>query len=82
MTSVVKIIKLYEAKHELKQGSAGWISSISGWSVIGFWILATWFLTSIIGDWHSSGDLSGAGERSVLRLRVVLEIAMALAHSD
>lgn len=82
MIGVVKIIKIYEAKHELKQGSAGWIRSISGWSFIGFWVLATWFLTTVIGDWHASDDLGGASERSLLRLRIILEIAAAMAESD
>ena len=77
-----KIVTVYEAKHELKQGSAGWIRSISGWSMIAFWALATWFLSTIIGDWAVSGDLGAAVDRSWLRLRILLEIAAAIADSD
>lgn len=79
---VVKIIQVYEAKHELRQGSAGFIRSISGWSMIAFWLMATWFFATIIGDWGASGDLEGAVERSMLRLRILLEIAAAIAESD
>ncbi len=79
---VVKIIKVREAKHELKQGSAGFIRSISGWAIIAFWIMATWFFATIIGDWGATGDLDGAIERSWLRLRILLKIAAALGDSD
>lgn len=78
MINVVKIVTIYEAKHELRQGSAGWIRSISGWTMIVFWLLATWFIATIIGDWYVSGNLELAIERSELRLRVLLEIAAAL----
>ncbi len=78
MASVVKIITIYEAKHELKQGSAGWIRSISGWTRVVFWLFATWFLATILGDWQASGDLEGAIDRSWLRLRIMLEILAAL----
>ncbi|MEP4248695.1 hypothetical protein [Tateyamaria sp.] len=82
MSSVKKLITVYEAKHELKQGSAGWIRSIAGWSLIAFWLMTTWFLATIVGDWGATGDLEGAINRSWLRLRVLLEIASALASSD
>ena len=78
MANVRKIITIYEAKHELKQGSAGWIRSISGWTLVVFWLLITWFLATIIGDWHVSGDLDGAIDRSWLRLQIMLEIMAAL----
>ena len=78
MARVVKIITVYEAKHELKQGSAGWIRSISGWSMIVVWVLVTWFLATIIGDWFVSGDLEQAFDRSLVRLWVILEILAAL----
>ena len=79
---VRKTIHVREAQHELKQGSAGWIRSISGWSMIAFWIMATWFFATIIGDWAVTGDLKGAFDRSMLRLRILLEIAAAIADSD
>ncbi|MEP3947916.1 hypothetical protein [Ascidiaceihabitans sp.] len=79
MWPVVKLIKVREAKHELKQGSAGFLRTLSGWSVIAFWLMTTWFFATIIGDWGSTGDLDGAIERSWLRLRILLEIAAALA---
>ena len=78
MANVVKIITIYEAKHELKQGSAGWIRSISGWTLVVFWLLITWFLATIIGDWYISGDLEQAIDRSALRLQIMLEIMAAL----
>ena len=77
-----KIITVYEAKHELKQGSAGFLRSISGWSMIAFWVMGTWFFATVFGDWAASGDLEGAVDRAWLRLRVLLEIAAAIADSD
>ncbi|WP_299148278.1 hypothetical protein [uncultured Tateyamaria sp.] len=80
--TVRKLITVYEAKHELRQGSAGWFRSIGGWSIIAFWLMSTWFIATIIGDWGVSGDLEGAIDRSWLRLRILLEIAVALMESD
>ncbi|WP_420011460.1 hypothetical protein [Tateyamaria sp.] len=76
------MITVYEAKHELKQGSAGWLRSIGGWSIIAFWLMTTWFVATVIGDWGATGDLEGAIDRSWLRLRVLLEIAVAIMDSD
>ncbi|MEL7114170.1 MAG: hypothetical protein AAGP08_01035 [Pseudomonadota bacterium] len=81
MGTVRKLIQVYEAKHELKQGSAGFIRSISGWSLIAFWLMATWFFATIVGDWATSGSLEGALDRAWLRLRILLEIAAAIADS-
>ena len=41
MLPVVKLIKVYEGHHELKQGSAGWIRTIAGWSMITFRLMTT-----------------------------------------
>ncbi|MBW4708794.1 hypothetical protein KX928_13475 [Roseobacter sp. YSTF-M11] len=79
---VSKLIRVYEARHDLKQGSAGWIRSISGWSVIALWLLTTWFLATIIGDWAASGDLPGAVDRSWYRLQILIEIAAAILDAD
>jgi len=79
---VIKLINMYEAKHELRLGSAGFIRSVSGWAIIAFWLMAAWFVATILGDWATTEDLSGAIDRSLLRLRILLEIAMALAESD
>ena len=82
MAQVAKIIKVVEARRELKQGSAGFIRSIAGWSLVAFWVMAVWFAATIIGDWWVSGDLGGAVDRAWLRLRILLEIAAALGDSD
>lgn len=82
MIPVKKLIQVREAKHELKQGSAGFLRTISGWTVIAFWLMGTWFFATIIGDWGATGDLEGAIARAWLRLRILLEIAAALAESD
>ncbi len=82
MSQVVKVIKIHEAKHELKHGSAGFIRSIAGWSLVAFWLMGVWFLSTIIGDWAATDDLAGAIDRGWLRLRILLEIAAALAESD
>lgn len=79
---VLRLIRINEAKHELKQGSASFIRTLAGWSVIAMWIGATWFCATIIGDWAATGDLDGAVERGMLRLYVLLEILAALAASD
>ena len=77
-----KLIVVYEAKHELKHGSAGWLRSIRGWSMVAFWLMTTWFVATIIGDWGITGDLGGAIDRGWLRLRILLEIALAIMESD
>jgi len=79
---VRKLIQVREAKHELKRGSAGMLRSFSGWSVIAFWLLITLYLATVLGDWLVSGDLGGAVDRSMLRLRIILEILAAIAESD
>ncbi len=79
---VIKIIRMYEARHELRYGSAGWIRGLAGWAFIAFWLMAVWYFATILGDWAVSGDLNAAVARSLLRLRVLLEIALAIAASD
>ncbi len=79
---VKKLIMVHEAKHELKHGSAGFLRTIKGWSMIVIWVISVWFLATIIGDWGVSGDLDGALGRSWLRLRILLEIAVAVMDSD
>lgn len=74
-----KLIAVREAKHELKQGSAGFLRGIAGWIVIALWLGAVWFFGTIIGDWAATGDLEGAIQRAELRLVVLLEILSALA---
>ena len=76
---IKKFIQVQEAKHELKQGSAGFLRTISGWSIIAFWLAATWFFATITGDWWATGDLEGAIARSGRRLEVILHILAALA---
>ena len=82
MWQVAKIIQIREAKHELKQGSAGFLRSISGWSVIFIWFGLVWFAATIIGDWGATGDLQGAIARGWVRFQILLEILAALAESD
>lgn len=82
MGMVRKLIAVREARHELRQGSAGAIRGLAGWAVIAFWLMATWFFGTVLGDWSASGDLAGAIDRSQLRLRILLEMAAALADSD
>lgn len=79
---VKKLIAVQEAKHELKHGSAGFLRSLSGWSIIAFWLMSLWFGGTILGDWAVSGDLDGALDRAWLRLRILIEIAIAIAESD
>ncbi|GLQ33999.1 hypothetical protein GCM10007939_02820 [Amylibacter marinus] len=77
---IKKLIKVYEAKHELKQGSAGFIRSISGWMIIVLWLFASWYFATICGDWWITGDLDGAIERSFKRLEILLSILQALGN--
>ncbi len=79
---VRKLIQVQEARHELQRGSAGFLRSISGWSMIAIWLLVVWFLSTIIGDWGATGDLDGAIARSWLRLQIIIEIAAAVMDSD
>lgn len=73
-----KIVMVREAKHELREGSAGFLRTIAGWSVVAIWVLVTWFFATIIGDWFMNGDLGGAVERSTRRLQIVFEIVISL----
>ena len=75
---IKKLIQVQEAKHELKQGSAGYLRTMSGWIVIVIWLLAIWFGASITGDWWATGDLEGAIERGWYRLEIILLILEAL----
>ncbi len=79
---VLRLIRINEAKHELKLGSASFIRTLAGWSIIAVWIGGTWFFATIIGDWAMTGDLAGAIDRGMLRLYVLLEILATLAASD
>lgn len=79
---VRKLIQIREARHELKRGSTGYLRTLAGWSVIALWLMAAWFPATIIGDWAATGDLAGAIDRGWLRLRILLEIAVALMESD
>ena len=74
-----KLIVVKEAKHELKQGSAGFLLSLSGWIIIAVWGFGTWFCATILGDWWATGDLDGAILRSGRRLELILHILSALA---
>lgn len=79
---VKKLIQIAEAKHELRQGSAGRLRTVGGWSIIAFWLLITLYLGTILGDWLVTGDPGGAVDRSMIRLRILLEILSAIADSD
>ena len=78
MLPVVKLIRVYE----VPSWAETWIRTITGWSIIFFWLMTTWFVATIIGDWGVSGDLQGAVDRPSLRLRIIIEIAAEIADSD
>ena len=67
-----------EAKHELKQGSAGFLRSMEGWGVIALWALTILFCAAVLGDWQISGDFDGALDRSGQRLRWAFQIFSVL----
>lgn len=75
-----KLIQVREAKHELKQGSAGFIRTTSGWFVIVIWLAAAWFVATVLGDWWASGDLDRAIDRGLIRLQILLEILAAFGE--
>ena len=77
---VRKLIQIVEAKHELKQGSASFLRTMSGWVIIALWLATTWFMTTITGDWWATGDLDGALARSSDRFRILLEVLAALSN--
>lgn len=76
---IKKLIRVQEAKHELKHGSPGFFRTMSGWIIIVFWLAATWFFATIIGDWSATGDLNAAIGRSGRRLELLLRILAALS---
>jgi len=73
-----KLIRIQEAKHELKHGSPGFFRTMSGWIIIVLWLTATWFFSTIIGDWWATDDLSAAIHRSGRRLELLLRILATL----
>ena len=75
---VRRMIEVREARHKLRRGSAGWIRTLAGWSVILLWSFGVWVAATIIGDWARTGDLELALERGAWRLRLLLEILAAL----
>ena len=76
---VRKLIQIREAKHELRRGSTGFILTVSGWAFVAFWIMAVWFAATVLGDWGTHGDFDAALDRASLRLRILAEIAIAIA---
>ncbi|MEM1276159.1 MAG: hypothetical protein AAGH74_06525 [Pseudomonadota bacterium] len=77
---IKKLIDVKEARHELRHGSPGFLRTISGWTIIVVWLVTTWFLATITGDWWATGDLEGALQRSGRRLELVLRILAALSN--
>lgn len=82
MPMVKKLVQIREARHELKRNSTSYIMGIAGWSVIAFWLMATWFFATILGDWAATDDAAGAVDRSFTRLWVLLQIAAEVAAND
>ncbi len=76
---IKKLIRIQEAKHELRHGSPGFFRTMSGWIVIAVWVAVTWFFATIIGEWWAIEDLSAAIHRSGRRLELLLRILEALA---
>ncbi|MEL7091173.1 MAG: hypothetical protein AAFN94_05500 [Pseudomonadota bacterium] len=76
-----KLILMHEARHELRMGSAGFLRTMAGWLAIVVWLLLTWFVSTVLGDWGATGDLDGAIARSQVRLWIIIEILAALADS-
>ncbi len=74
-------IEAREALHELRSGSASQLRRLAGWVAVALWLMVVWYLSTIIGDWMVTGDLADAVDRSWIRLRILLEIAMALGDS-
>lgn len=77
---ITKIIQMNEARHELKQGSAGYLRSLSGWFVVVLWLVVTWFVATILGDWWATADLEGAIARSARRLELIFHILATLGN--
>lgn len=67
-----RFIEILEAKHELKQGSAGYLRIVARGTMVVLWLAGTWFCATIIADWGVSGDLDGAVARGMRRLEFVL----------
>ncbi len=82
MRAVRKLVEVHEDRTEMRFGSPGRLRMIRGWSVAGAWLLGTWFLATIVGDWGRTGDLGGAVGRAQVRAYVVLEIVGAMAEAD
>ena len=71
------MITIYEARHELKYGSAGYLRAITGWGLIFLWLAGVWYVATILGDWDLHGDLDAAMDRSSRRLKVLFHLLVA-----
>jgi hypothetical protein len=79
---VRKVIQIAEARTELKVASPSLFRRLRGWSFIVLWALVTGYSGSFIGDWIKAGDLDGAIDRTLSRLRIVVEILVVIMASD
>ena len=82
MIPMVRIIRMAEAWHELKRGSAGFLRAMGGVSLIVIWLVSLWFAGSVLGDWQVMGDLELALEASALRLRILIEVLLTVLEAQ
>ena len=53
--------------------------ALTGWGIIGIWVLVTWFLGSVLGDWAVGGILMRRW-RAARRLEWVITIVVACSR--
>ena len=72
---VHRMIQRREARHELRLGSASYLRRMGGLLFVFVWIITVVFLSTILGDWGTTGDLEAALDRASLRLGLLLRFA-------
>lgn len=72
---VHRMIHRREAQHELRRGSASYFRRMGGLALVGMWLVAILFVSSIIGDWAVTGDYDGAMARAGMRIGLLIQLA-------
>lgn len=77
-----KLVEIVEGQRAMQSGAPSLLRRLRGWSFIAIWGLGTLYAGTFLGDWARTGDLSGASERALARLRIVVEVIAMIMASD
>ncbi|HMB12788.1 MAG TPA: hypothetical protein VKN37_02175 [Roseovarius sp.] len=77
-----KLVEIVEGQRAMQSGAPSLLRRLRGWSFIAIWGLGTLYAGTFLGDWARTGDLSGASDRALSRLRIVVEVIAMFMASD